>query len=153
MKNRSATLSVIGWREWVALPGLAIPSIKAKIDTGAKTSSLHAFDIERFRRGRKTMVRFFVHPLQKSSEPTIRVETPLIDCRSVKSSSGHQADRPVILTTIELLSACWEIELTLANRDQMGFRMLLGRQALKDRFLVDSGLSYCDSSHKPPPVR
>ncbi|MCA8999986.1 MAG: ATP-dependent zinc protease [Planctomycetaceae bacterium] len=149
MTKPTQNLVIIGWREWVRLPNLNVGSIKAKIDTGARTSSLHAFNVERFRQTGKDFVRFEVHPLQRSGKGAIRVEMELADCRLVKSSSGHQNERPVILTPVELMGQTWEIELTLANRDEMGFRMLLGRQAIRHRFLVDSGQSYCDSSHKP----
>ena len=132
----------IGWREWVILPEFEIPSIKAKVDTGARTSSLHAFDIEPFLRGEKRMVQFKVHPEQRDSSLTITAEAPLSEHRAVKPSSGESQIRPVILTTIEVLGERFEVELTLTRRDEMGFRMLLGRQALRGRFLVDPARSY-----------
>ncbi len=135
-------LSVIGWREWVALPDLSIPSVKAKVDTGARTSSLHAYDIEEFRIGKRRMVRFVVHPEQRSLRDTIHTEAQLSDYRHVKNSGGHAERRPVILSEIELLGQRWEIELTLTRRDVMGFRMLLGRQAIRNRFVVHPGRSY-----------
>ena len=135
-------LEVIGWREWVALPDLGIQSVKAKVDTGARTSSLHAYDVEEFRRGGRDMVRFVVHPEQRSTKETIECEARLIDRRKVKPSSGHSELRPVILTEVELMGQRWKVELTLTNRDAMGFRMLLGRQATRGRFLVDPGSSY-----------
>ncbi len=133
---------VIGWREWVRLPDLGVRKVKAKIDTGARSSSLHAFDVETFERGDKTFVRFKVHPLQRNSKRTIECETEVLEFRRVKSSTGHAQKRPVILTTIEVLGDRWEIEVTLANRDAMGFRMLLGREAIRGRFLVDADKSY-----------
>ncbi len=132
----------IGWREWVALPELGIGRIKAKVDTGARSSCLHAFDVHTFERDGVEMVRFKVHPRQRSTKRTCVAEAKILEFRNVTSSSGHQTLRPVILTTVELLGQTWTTEMTLANRDAMGFRMLLGRQALRDRFVVDSGHSY-----------
>jgi hypothetical protein len=134
--------SVIGWREWVALPGLGIQATKAKIDTGARSSALHAFDLELFERRGRTFVRFNVHPLQRRAEPNVTAEAAVLEFRRVKSSDGHVTLRPVILTEVELLGQRWPIELTLANRDSMGFRMLLGREAVRRRFVVDPGRSY-----------
>lgn len=150
MKRQRKEKKIIGWREWIELPQLGITAVKAKIDTGATTSSLHAIHIERFRRDGKDFARFQVHPLQKNSKVTIQAEAPLVEYRSVRSSSGHQSSRPVILTQIALFDEIWPIELTLANRDEMGFRMLIGRRAMKKRFLVDPGASYRDSSRVPP---
>jgi hypothetical protein len=133
---------VIGWREWVALPSLGIPGIKAKVDTGARSSSLHAFDVEFANRRGRTFARFTVHPFQRDTESSVAAEAEVLEFRRVKSSSGHSTLRPVILADVEVLGTRWTIELTLANRDQMGFRMLLGRQAIRDRFLVDAGRSY-----------
>lgn len=133
---------VIGWREWVGLPDLDVPAIKAKIDTGARSSALHAFNLERFRRGGKRMVRFEVHPLQRTRGGIAIAEAELIGERRVRSSNGHEELRPVIGMTVCLLERVWEIELTLTNRDEMGFRLLLGRQAIRNRFLVDPGRSF-----------
>ncbi len=139
----------IGWREWIELPELGIHSIKAKIDTGARTSSLHAFQVETFRRSGRDFARFRVHPFQRDSIRVVQAEAPLIDVRTIRSSSGHITERPVITTQIRLFDEFWTIELTLANRDQMGFRMLLGREAIRGRFLVDPGNSFCDSNSIP----
>lgn len=133
---------VIGWREWVELPDLCIRRVKAKIDTGARSSSLHAFDVKTFERDGKTFARFKVHPLQRNSKKTVTCEAEVLEFRQVKSSTGHAQKRPVVLTTVESLGETWQIELTLANRDEMGFRMLLGREAVRGRFLVDSGKSF-----------
>lgn len=133
---------MIGWREWVGLPDLGIKSIKAKVDTGARSSSLHAFDVTEFVHRGKKWVRFKVHPAQRNSQRTVETEAAILDYRSVRSSSGKASLRPVIVTHVELLGIVWPVELTLANRDEMGFRMLLGRQAFRDRFLVDAGKSY-----------
>lgn len=149
MKRKRSDLKIIGWREWVELPQLGISAVKAKIDTGATTSSIHAIHIERFRRDGKDYARFQVHPLQKNSRVTIQAEAPLVEYRSIRSSSGHESSRPVILTQIGLFDEIWPIELTLANRDEMGFRMLIGRRAMKKRFLVDPGASYRDSARRP----
>ncbi|MDA0806762.1 MAG: RimK/LysX family protein [Planctomycetota bacterium] len=139
---------VIGWREWVELPDLRIRRIKAKIDTGARSSSLHAFDISTFDRDGKTFARFKVHPIQRNSRKTVTCEAEVLEVRQVKSSSGHAQKRIVIVTTVEVLGEAWPIELTLANRAEMGFRMLLGREAVRGRFLVDSGISFYDGEPK-----
>jgi len=136
------SLPAIGWREWVALPDLGVERIKAKVDTGARSSALHAFGIKPFERDGKPWVRFTIHPIQRESKTTIVAEAELLEYRHVRSSTGHQHHRPVILTRIELLGRIWPIELTLASRDAMGFRMLLGRQAVRGHFLVDPGASY-----------
>ena len=132
----------IGWREWVSLPDLGVARVKAKIDTGARSSALHAFAVERVRRRGKDLVRFAIHPLQRSSRREVVAEAEMVDERIVRSSNGVHALRPVILTRVELLGEAWPIELTLASRDEMGFRMLLGRQAMRGRFLIDPGRSY-----------
>lgn len=134
--------TVIGWREWVALPDLGVRTIKAKVDTGARTSSLHAFDMEEFTRGSRDMVRFRIHPEQRSSKHEKLVEARVHEWREVRSSSGESEERPVILTTIKIFDQSWEVELTLTRRDSMGFRMLLGRQAVRGYHLVDPGRSF-----------
>lgn len=138
-------LAIIGWRELVSLPQLGIPEIKAKIDTGARSSALHAFAIETFRLDGKEMVHFKVHPYQRDTERTIITEAELLDYRTVRSSNGKTQLRPVIETVVQLGEKQWSIELTLTNRDAMGFRMLLGRQALRKIWLVDSGKSFLQS--------
>lgn len=135
-------LPAVGWREWLALPELGIERIKVKVDTGARTSALHAFDVESFERDGCTWVRFLVHPIQKDFDTTVETEAPLVDRRHVRSSSGKATLRPVIRTTVRLGTELWPIELTLVRRDVMGFRMLLGRQALRRRFVVDPGRSF-----------
>ena len=135
-------LEVVGWREWIRLPQLGIKRIKAKIDTGARSCSLHAFDIESFERDGKNFVRFKVHPIQRSDRKVVELEAEVLEFREVRSSSGHITTRPVIETELVLLGRKQQIELTLANRNQMGFRMLIGRTALDGRFVVDSGRSY-----------
>lgn len=138
----NSSLPVIGWREWVGLPDLGIKWIKVKVDTGARSSSLHAFDVEDFERDGEKWVRFCIHPVQRKSDKTIVAEAKVLEYRSVRSSSGKASMRPVIVTNISLLGVSWPVELTLANRDEMGFRMLLGREAFRNRFLVDAGSSY-----------
>lgn len=135
-------LPIIGWREWIALPDLGVERLKAKVDTGARTSSLHAVHVEKIRRRGKDLARFVVHPKQRDSETELVVTAPILDFRYVKSSSGHRELRPVIETRIELFGETWPIEVTLAARDMMGFRMLLGRQALARRFTVDPSRSF-----------
>ena len=139
--EKPSSKPLIGWREWVALPGLGVTAIKAKIDTGARTSSLHAFDIEIVRRRGVEHVQFKVHPYQRNVEKTVECEGLIVDHRTVRSSSGHETVRPVIVTTVELMGRQWEIELTLTARDAMGFRMLLGRGSIKG-FLVNPARSY-----------
>lgn len=134
---------VIGWREWVALPDLGVEYIKVKVDTGARTSSLHAFDLEEETRGGIAVVRFMIHPEQRRAHPEIPVELPLVARRKVRDSGGRSELRPVVETEVSLHGRRWPIELTLTRRDAMGFRMLLGRQAIRNRFLVDPGRSYC----------
>lgn len=135
-------LPVVGWREWLALPDLGVEWIKAKIDTGARTSSLHVFDLKTFRREGREWARFSIHPLQRNSTVTVRTEAPVVERRRVRSSSGQATLRPVVVTKVVLRDREWPIEITLANRDAMGFRMLLGRQAVRGRFWVDPGRSW-----------
>lgn len=139
---------VVGWREWVGLPELGIGAVKAKIDTGARSSSLHAYDMKRFKRRGESMIRFKVHPIQREFRTVVEAEAILVDLRKVRSSSGVQTLRPVITTPIELGDDLWDIEITLIRRDAMGFRMLLGRQALRGHLLVDPAGSFLASS--PP---
>jgi hypothetical protein len=132
----------IGWREWLALPQLGIPAIKAKIDTGARTSALHTFSLEEFTDAGRRMVRFGIHPLQKHKDIVLFCEAPVLERRRVKDSGGHIEKRYVIQTTVALKNELWRIHLTLTNRDSMLFRMLLGRTAIEKRFVVDPGRSY-----------
>ncbi|HVA51349.1 MAG TPA: RimK/LysX family protein [Pirellulales bacterium] len=135
-------LPIIGWREWLALPDLGIRAVKAKVDTGARSSALHAFDIELFERDGRPMVRFRVHPWQGDQTETVAAEAPLAGERLVRNSGGIETVRPAIVTDLELAGRRWPIELTLTARDAMGFRMLLGREAVRQRFLVHPGRSY-----------
>lgn len=144
----AAAQSVVGWREWVRLPELGVPWVKAKVDTGAKTSSLHAFDLQPVERDGAGWVRFAVHPWQASAEDEVVVEVPVHDRRSVRSSSGHAEERYVVLLPLVLGEREVLAEVTLTDRDEMGFRMLVGREALVQGFLVDPALSYAGG--RPP---
>ncbi|HEY5596150.1 MAG TPA: ATP-dependent zinc protease [Candidatus Bipolaricaulota bacterium] len=140
-----AHLIVMGWREWVALPQLNLPAIKAKVDTGAYTSSLHTFMLEPFERDGRLQVRFGVHPLQGRKDLEIICVAEVVDRRVVKSSNGRRERRYVIRTPLRLGQRLWSVEITLANRDTMNFRMLLGRTALKG-VLVNPTASYLTGS-------
>lgn len=133
---------IIGWREWCALPQLGLPAIAAKIDTGAKTSSLHAFKIKPFKRKGEEWVRFVLHPIQRHKTPEIRCEARVIDERPITSSNGGIEHRIVISTALVLGPYEFATEITLTNRDDMGFRMLIGRKSLVKRFIVDPCMSH-----------
>jgi ribosomal protein S6--L-glutamate ligase len=134
---------IIGSEEWFSFPELGIPAIKARIDSGAKTSSIHAFNIQKFVRGGEIWVSFEVHPVQNNRHIVVRCERRIIDRRAVKSSSGAAETRYVIMVPVKIGNELIDIELTLANRDSMGYRMLLGREAMSGRMLVDPALSFC----------
>ncbi len=140
----AAGRSVTGWREWVALPDWGVPNLKAKIDTGARTSALHAHDLRRD----GDVVTFSVHPWQGSDDDPVAVTARVVDQREVRSSSGETEHRPVVRTALRLVGLVTPVELTLTNRDEMGFRMLVGREALRGRFVVDPGRSYVGG--RPP---
>lgn len=139
----------MGWREWLSLPEIGIPAIKAKVDTGAKTSALHAFSVEPFQRKGVAMVRFQVHPLQKQTDTVVTCEAVIADRRKVCDSGGHWEQRYVVCTTLVLGGVTLQTEFTLTDRDTMQFRMLLGRSALKGNFIVDSGASYLTGRISP----
>ncbi len=142
---------VIGWREWLGLPDLGIPAIKAKVDTGARTSALHAYYVTPFEKDGQPWVRFGLHPMQKDSLTCIECEEPVKDVRRVTDSGGHSEQRVVIETTLLINGMSMTIEVTLTDRENMRFRMLLGRSALKKGFWVDSGKSFLlgGSKHRP----
>lgn len=138
----------LGWREWCNLPELGIPAIKAKIDTGAKTSALHAFKVERFEQNNQAFVRFSVHPVQKNETVQIECIAPIKDERVISDSGGHKEIRYIIETQIVIGNKSWPIEMSLTNRDCMRFRMLLGRRAMKDLAIVDPTASYLNGKLK-----
>jgi len=135
-------LIIVGWREWVGLPDLGIPFIKTKIDTGARTSALHAYYVEPYNRRGEQRVRFGLHPFQKKASAAVQCDARIIDYRSVTDSGGHREKRYVIATLLSIDGYQWEIEVTLTNRENMKFRMLLGRTAMTKRIIVDPGRSY-----------
>lgn len=133
---------IIGWREYLAIPALHIEKIKAKIDTGARTSALHVTDLEIKKRKTGDFAYFKVHPVQRKSLPSYEAKAKVVEYREIKSSNGSTSERPVIEVDIFLGGQKQKIELTLVNRDLMGFRMLLGREAVRKGFLVNPGKSY-----------
>ena len=135
-------LAVLGWREWLALPGLGIPAIKAKLDTGARTSALHVEGMETFRQGGDLMVRFWLKPLKRRPSPMLTCTAPVSDRRFVSDSGGHRTKRYFILTDIVLANVTVRAEISLTTRHGMLFRMLLGRTAMAGGIVVDPAASY-----------
>jgi ribosomal protein S6--L-glutamate ligase len=133
---------ILGWEEWVALPELGLPAIKAKVDTGARTSALHALFVEPFGSVRHPQVRFGVHPIPRRGDVEIVCTARVVDRRAVTSSNGERENRYVIATLLCIADRQWPIEVTLTNRDTMSYRMLLGRQAIAQGILVDPGSSF-----------
>lgn len=142
---------MIGWKEWSALPALQLPAVKAKVDTGAKTSALHAYDIKPFTKDGQRYVRFKIHPLQKNKKLEVVCEAPLSDYRSVTSSNGEREKRYVIMTPVCIGTKTVAAELTLTARHKMTFRMLIGRDAIvKGKFVVDPVKSFIQGKIRKP---
>jgi hypothetical protein len=148
VESKIKILKVVGWREYVGLPELGLGLVKAKVDTGARTSALHAINIRYTVKAGKTWVKFDVHPLQRTTKQVVVCEAPLIEERFVRDSGGKTSLRPVIETTVVIKGRAMRVELTLIARSSMGFRMLIGRQALRGRFMVDAGRSYLGGKKK-----
>jgi hypothetical protein len=142
VKDQVQNKTIIGWREWLALPDLGVRAIKAKIDTGARTSALHTFGLKSFVEDGILKVKFRIHPLQLRKDVHITCVADVMDQRYVTSSDGRREMRYVITTTVALGDLAWPVEMTLAKRDSMRFRMLLGRAAISGRVVVDPGKSY-----------
>jgi hypothetical protein len=142
-------LLTLGWREWAALPELGLPAIKVKVDSGAKTSALHAFYTEKYLLDSVDMVKFLIHPIQRNYDFQVECHAPVVDFREVSDSGGHKEMRYVIETNIVIGTGNWPIELTLTNRDTMRFRMLLGRRAMEARAIIDPGASYLNGKLYP----
>lgn len=138
----------VGWREWCALPELGIKKVKCKVDTGAKTSALHAYDLEVHKRHGREIVTFKVCPLQRNTRTVVHCEASLLEWRYVTDSGGRRTLRPVIQTWLHLGGVIKEIEMTLIARDELGFRMLLGREAVRGTWVVDPSKSYLGTSVK-----
>ncbi len=140
---------IIGWKEWISLPDLNIPAIKAKIDTGARTSALHVFKLDRFSKNGKDMVNFQIHPLQRREDVIVTCESEIVDMRVVKDSGGHEEERFFIKTPVLFKEEQWDIEISLTSRENMLFRMLLGRTALvRGQLCVDSSLTYTTGKYR-----
>lgn len=140
--------NILGWREWVSLPQLGIDQLKAKVDTGARTSALHAFDVELKEDGNEKIVHFKIHPKQNDLDLVVACQAPLFDEREVRDSGGHSESRYVIQTQIGIGPNLLTAEVTLTNRDTMGFRMLIGRTTMNGHFLVDPESSYLVGKRK-----
>ncbi|MEI6543127.1 MAG: ATP-dependent zinc protease [Methylococcales bacterium] len=150
MSNITSSLPMLGWREWVGLPELNISQIKAKIDTGARSSALHAFAIEPYRKDGHRWVMFAIHPKQRNSDIFIECHAPIKDRRIVSDSGGHKQRRYVIETQLILGQSIINAEMTLTNRDSMLFRMLIGRTTMNNRFIIDPNASYLQSKPNNP---
>lgn len=151
VKRPKKQLPVIGWREWVGLPGLGGAVVRAKVDTGARTAALHAFGLELFEKDGTEYARFAIHPDHQSPGPAVIVETPVLGHRLVRNPGGRSEERPIIKTKLTIGRYRVTAEVNLTRRDNMGMPMLLGRQTVRRRFLVDPGRSYL-IGQAPEPV-
>ena len=137
--------AIIGRLETISLPELAITDIQVRVDTGAKTSSLHVDNIVKFKKNGKIMVKFDLHPDVYNVEEIVSCEAPMHDIRRVKSSNGTSEQRYVILTPVQLGDNNWSIEITLTDRSDMSYLMLFGREAIGKKFLVDPSKVFVSS--------
>ena len=137
---------LVGWREWINLPDLGVDRIKVKVDSGARTSALHAFNLQAFQQDDQEWVTFSLHPLQENTQVEVPCRALVKEHRIVRDSGGHEETRVVIETNVTLGDESWPIELTLTDRENMGFRMLLGRNAVKGLFYIDPTQSFLLSS-------
>ncbi len=146
----SKKLITVGWIELASLPELSIPAIRVKVDTGARTSALHVTNLERFERQGEGFASFDVHPMRRYQAHTVRCQAPVIGEKKVKSSGGHVQIRPVVVTSLCIAGQTWTIQVTLTNREKMRFKMLLGREAMREKIEVDPGAQYLQGyqSHK-----
>lgn len=135
-------LLTLGWREWVSLPDLGLSYVKAKVDTGARTSAIHAFSVRTFSEDGRERVEFLVHPIQKDTDTVVTCLADVLDRRVVSDSGGHKEERIVIKTQLDIGGHAWPIEATLTARDDMLFRMLIGRTAINKRAVVNPARSY-----------
>ncbi len=142
MTGKVTEKPMLGWREWVSLPALNLDPIKAKIDTGARSSALHAFSIEKYHKGGALWVMFALHPLQTREDIVVECHAAVKDRRLVSDSGGHKQRRYVIETPLLIGQTLITAEMTLTNRDSMRFRMLLGRTAMNGHFIIDPAASY-----------
>ena len=144
--SRSRSLPLVGWREWLSLPEFGVEAIKAKVDTGARSSALHTHEFEVYETADgETRVRFVLHPVRGSKEVEVEGDASVVDFAEVKDSGGHVERRPFVETMARLGDREWPVIVNLTNRESMKFRMLLGRTAIRGHFLVDSGRSYLQS--------
>ena len=148
MSKSNNELSTLGWREWVSLPELGLQRIKAKVDSGARTSSLHAFEVRDFEESGIHRVEFKMHPNQHDDQTVAVCVADIVDERSVRDSGGHKEQRWVIETPLTIGAITWNVEINLTSRDDMRFRMLLGRTALRGRALIDPARSYVQGKRR-----
>ena len=137
---------LIGWREWVSLPQLGIDRVKVKVDTGARTSAIHAADLVATQEDGQEYVSFTLHPLQENTQVSVACRAPVKEHRVIKDSGGREETRVVIETNVQLGDDCWPIEVTLTDREHMGFRMLLGRNAIRSLYYVDPTNSFLQTA-------